>query len=292
MNSARAFRLLLLGPLVALGGCGGRTDWQAANVIPGGVGGDTGSGGGEGLGGASGGYGLGGAGASGGYVGSGGVSSGGVSNGGNVGFGGTPASCGGGLCNACPDCFSSCLCEGGGSECESLCGYGSGGFTASGGFPGTGGFVGAGGVTAAGGFVGTGGFFTGSGGSEGLGVYCPTPNATQTVFCGDVNLNSLPSAPACCLPVGYPPIPPSPCGGDQTALSNIFPVEPGCQDPSGTAAFSDPACTAINIETGQVLNGCCRTDGMCGVDLSAYGLGCQESVIQGVTTQCQVGPMN
>jgi hypothetical protein len=90
----------------------------------------------------------------------------------------------------------------------------------------------------------------------------------QPIMCGSMTCNppagasGLPiSISACCLPDNS-------CGGSFAALggSCLYVV----------AGTPDPSCPSTSI-AGMTLNGCCSPAGVCGVDLSLAGLGCNSA---------------
>jgi hypothetical protein len=122
---------------------------------------------------------------------------------------------------------------------------------------GTGGTGGATGGTGGGGKGGTGGA-GGKGGTGGAGG--------GTIQCGRATcspiVSPLGTLPACC-PVGEM----NACGAQVAMAGNI------CL--TATPGTANPRCPAVQV-VGQMLPGCCRPNGLCGVNLQIAGLGCND----------------
>jgi len=148
-------------------------------------------------------------------------------------------------------------------------GSGAAGATSSGGFGGVaggpvGGYVGYGGYAGgpAGGAIGYGGYV-------GYGGYAGGP-LCDPGFCGSM-VTSTPYGPmeypGCCTPYGS-------CGLRTDVVSKFVPFTPSCIEPSGPG-IPDGSCPGMASPNGLPVPGCCRSDGLCGYDLSLLGLGCE-----------------
>jgi len=167
--------------------------------------------------------------------------------------GGTPINCSSPVC-ACGDCYSTCVCRlgaiGSVALCNSMCFGGTGGTT------GTGGFAGAAGAT------------------------CSEPDSGVTVLCPSAQV----LLPNCCTSSGA-------CGVLIDVSGNAsVPIAQGCQElnqPGNLDARCPDLGTLIGSpQIGQGLPGCCRSDGLCGLNADAIGLGCLMSTRNGSPFSC------
>jgi hypothetical protein len=123
---------------------------------------------------------------------------------------------------------------------------------------------------------------SGSPDDSGIGTNPPSDGAVATVppiMCGTMTCNApagiLPLSP-CCLPSGG-------CGGTIGAAALAM-FDAGAFDASGfdagaicldtSAGTPDNSCPTPGAVMGFALTGCCTASGICGVDLSMVGLGC------------------
>jgi hypothetical protein len=150
---------------------------------------------------------------------------------------------------------------------------GSGGTTGGTGGSGatTGGTGGSGATT--GGIGGSGGSTGGSGGGAGRGG---TGGAGGTDVPGTIRCGTSICAPLAGTPVGNlqpccPMDTPNACG----AVSPLG----GCF--TTTRGVPDPRCPMVVVMNSFPLSGCCRPNGLCGVDLQVINLGCNDPVLVG-----------
>ena len=135
---------------------------------------------------------------------------------------------------------------------------GAGGST--GGVGGVGGSTG--GVGGAGGSTGGVGGVGGKGGTGGAGA----------IMCGASICRPISNTPLGTLPPCCPPDTANECGAIVVmAGSACFTATPG---------VADPRCPAVQVSPVS-LPGCCRPNGMCGVDVSVIGLGCNDPTLVG-----------
>jgi len=175
--------------------------------------------------------------------------------GGGFGAGGISGFCQPPRCVGCYGCFDNCVCQGFGFEqCQRNC-LGSAGAGGAAGRGGRGGSTGRGGF---GGFAGSGGFGGGTAGVAGGGTFCGGQ------LCTDVRVAGL-TLSACC-----PGPSPNACGIQTAQLDPVVPIPPGCVAKNQPGRL-DPSCPSL--QTGG-LSGCCRPDGLCGIDYSVIELGC------------------
>jgi hypothetical protein len=146
---------------------------------------------------------------------------------------------------------------------------GSGGSTSGSGGS-TGGVGGSGGST--GGVGGSGGSTGGTGGSAGKGGAAGSggTGVPGTIRCGTSICAPITGSPAGTLQPCCPMDTPNACGG-------ISPFG-GCL--TNTPGMPDMRCPSVAV-MGFPLGGCCRPNGMCGVDLQVIGLGCNDPVLVG-----------
>jgi|HubBroStandDraft_6_1064221.scaffolds.fasta_scaffold88889_2 hypothetical protein len=99
-----------------------------------------------------------------------------------------------------------------------------------------------------------------------------TSGATMPVMCGGtmctVPSNGLVPLSPCCLPDNG-------CGATFGSALAMFTDAAGATSTCVNTAVGtpDPACPS-QLVMGMMLSGCCSVSGLCGVDLSAAGLGC------------------
>jgi hypothetical protein len=146
----------------------------------------------------------------------------------------------------------------------------------------TGGSVGAGGSTVGGGggsggsTGGSGGSTGGSGGSTGgSGAAAGSggrAGGSPSITCGRSTCSPIVSSPVGTL---------TPCCPMDTlnACGAILPFATmACL--TATPGVADPRCPNLPV-TGVTLNGCCRPNGMCGLDLALISLGCNDPALLG-----------
>lgn len=148
-----------------------------------------------------------------------------------------------------------------------------GGATGYGGYP-TGGYTGYGGYSTAG-YTGYGGYPYPTGGYTGYGGYPVTGGYTgyggYGGTCVDCPSIYSPSDglffPACCTTAGT-------CGAMTDEIAKLLAIAPTCAEILAPGV-PDPLCPSMISVDGRYFGGCCSTSGYCGIDLSAYDLGCQ-----------------
>jgi hypothetical protein len=135
--------------------------------------------------------------------------------------------------------------------------------------------------TSPGGTGGDAGADSGSPDDSGIGLTAPNDGAVATappIMCGTTTCN----APAGVLPLSPCCLPNNGCGGTLGAAALAM-FDAGGFDASGfdagaicldtSAGTPDTACPSQSA-MGFALTGCCTASGVCGVDLSMIGLGC------------------
>jgi hypothetical protein len=152
---------------------------------------------------------------------------------------------------------------------------GSGGSTVGGGAGGSTG--GAGGSTggaggSTGGVGGSGGSTGGVGGGAGKGGTGGSGGTTTpgTIRCGTSICGPITNTPVGTLPPCCPLDTPNACGG-VSPFGGCFTTTPG---------VADPRCPTVSVMNFP-LSGCCRPNGMCGVDLQVITLGCNDPLLVG-----------
>jgi hypothetical protein len=141
---------------------------------------------------------------------------------------------------------------------------GSAGKAGSGGGAGSGGATGGTGGTGTGGAAGTGGMDAGGkGGSAGAEAGTDGPT---TVMCGTQTCSQISNTPAGNLPACCPMGEMNACGGILTLAGNACVTT--------TPGTPDSSCPSITATV--TLAGCCRPNGMCGVNGSLLRLGCAD----------------
>jgi hypothetical protein len=144
----------------------------------------------------------------------------------------------------------------------------------------TGGIGGTGGST--GGVGGTGGSTGGTGGGAGKGGTTGIDAGAGTIMCGTSICRPVTGGPLGTLPPCCSMDMPNACGAILTVAGGA------CA--TATPGKVDARCPPLMVAGGITLNGCCRPNGMCGLNLDIIGLGCNDPMIVGGGTAGRCGP--